>query len=96
MEVLVTVARYALHSDVERSTYNRFAVHPHRGNGYPGLVEVGKSRQKVGYFPGACLDCASLICHDTRWIYGKRTLCNLLGEGCTRAYRAKSERVISR
>lgn len=45
-----------------------------------------KRRQKVGYFPSACLVCASLICHDIRRIYGKRTLCNLLREGCTRAY----------
>jgi len=47
---------------------------------------VRKKRQKVGYIPSACLVCVSLIRHDIRRIYGKRTLCNLLREGCTRAY----------
>lgn len=51
----------------------------HGGNGYIKLVKAkeGKRRQKVGYFPSACLARASLIYHDIRRIYGIRNIIQL-------------------
>lgn len=51
----------------------------HGGNGYIKLVKAkeGKRRQKVGYFPSACLARASLVYHDIRRIYGIRNIIQL-------------------
>lgn len=59
--VLVRTARYALQSDLECSTYSDCAVEEMDTF---ELAEERKRRQKVGYFPSACL--APRIRHDIR------------------------------
>lgn len=83
---LATAARYALHSDSECSMYNRFAVQLQRKWIHRAGLRRERDVRKLATFLANASPVPRLYITIYGRIYGIRTLCNLLREGCTRAY----------